>query len=78
MPRWYRVEHNGNIHLFNKDRISSVEIHPTAPSGISEAQPWYGVNFYADGAEPIARMIFADMAEAQAMVMRFLGDDPLT
>ena len=77
MTTWCRIEHNGNTHYFNKDRISSVEVHPTAPSGISEAQPWFAVNFYGDGPEPVARLIFAELAEAEAIVQRFLGSDPL-
>jgi hypothetical protein len=77
MTSWYRIEHNGNTHYFNKERISSVEVHPTAPSGISEAQPWYAVNFLGGGPEPIAKLIFGDLAEANAVVERFLGNDTI-
>jgi hypothetical protein len=75
MATWYRIEHNGNTHYFNKEKISSVEVHPTAPSGISEAQPWYAVNFFADAPEPIAKLIFGALAEANEVVERFLGND---
>ncbi|HYD79952.1 MAG TPA: hypothetical protein VEC06_09085 [Paucimonas sp.] len=75
MSTWYRIEHNGNTHYFNKEKIAAVEIHPTAPSGISEAQPWYAVQFFGDGPEPIAKLIFGELAEANDAVERFLGGD---
>lgn len=77
MAIWYRIEHSGNTHYFNKDRISSVEVHPTAPPGISEAQPWYAVRFYSGSPEPIAELIFDELVEASELVARFLADDKI-
>lgn len=77
MTTWYRIEHNGNTHYFNKDRISSVEVHPTVPSGFSEAQPWYAVCFYGDGPEPIAKLVFNELAEANGVVERFIAGDTI-
>lgn len=77
MATWYRIEHNGNVHYLNKEKISAVEVHPTAPSGISEAQPWYGVHFFGAGTEPIVKLIFGELAEANDVVERFLDGDTI-
>jgi hypothetical protein len=78
MGTWFRLQHNGNTYYFNRERISAVEILPTAPSGISEAQPWFAVHFFGDNAQPIAKLIFGELAEAEDVVARFLGDDAVS
>jgi hypothetical protein len=77
MTTWFRLEHNGNIHYLNKDRISAVEILPTVPSGVSEAQPWYAVHFFGDNAHPITKLVFGERASAEEVVARFLGADTI-
>lgn len=71
MATWHRIEHNGNTYYLNKERITAVEVLPTAPSGISEAQPWYAVHFLGDGPHPVAKLIFGELAEANAVVEKF-------